>query len=92
MIFKVFSVYDKAIEAFGNLLLYRSEPMATRHFEAAMSGDMLSVADSYDLYYIGDFDIKSGTISNNSQMICVMRGFDVKQRASSDLDQEMGTE
>ena len=92
MVFKVYSVFDKAIESFGNLLLYRSEAMAKRDFEAAMSGDLVSVSDSYDLFYIGDFDIKSGIIASNAQMLCVMRGFDIKQRASVDFDSEMETE
>lgn len=62
---KLFSIHDKAAEAYQNPLCYRTAGEAMRAFEAAVkapdSGLNMSPAD-YTLVQLGDFDVLTGTI------------------------------
>lgn len=67
MISRLYSIHDRAVGAYGTPILQVNDVMARRNLSEFLlsdqTSDLFKYADSYDLYYIGDFDTSNGVVS-----------------------------
>ena len=61
MIKKMYCLFDKKIEAYGNPMPYINEDSAKGELAAHLNHDKEDInAADYELYFIGDFDTNTG--------------------------------
>ena len=76
---KMYAIYDRAIEAFGQPIFVKAQGQAIRSFMDECKNPESQFnkhPEDYELYYIGEFDETKGSITNNMNMERVARATD----------------
>lgn len=83
MILQVFSVKDRAIDAFGTPMFFQTKGQAIRSFtdevnRASEDNILYKHADDYDLFELGRFNAQTAMFESTGPTLTIM-GRDVKQ-------------
>lgn len=77
----MFSIYDKAIEAYMRPFMAQAEGQATRMFQDIVcdeQSDLFKHPEDYSLFKIGSFDDNNGELLD-CEPTCVMRAHEVSR-------------
>lgn len=76
---KMYAIYDRAIEAYGQPIFVKAQGQAIRSFMDECKNQESQFnkhPEDYELYYIGEYDETTASITNNMNIERVARATD----------------
>lgn len=71
---RLYAIYDKLAEEFGPINLAPTDAVAIRMFKNGIPEEAKTNMEDYCLFYVGDYDTRTGVITTKSVPVEVING------------------